>query len=590
MKMSIRFLGPLAATMLALAVPAAAEPDVQTPRPNVVVILMDDASFTELGAYGSEIATPNIDALAARGVRFSNYHASPICSPTRAMLLTGIDSHVAGVGNLPETVPDEHRGRPGYTDHLADNVVTVASMLQSAGYHTYMTGKWHLGHERTSLPDKHGFERSYALDASGGDNWEQRAYLPVYDNADWFENGEPVTLPKDFYSSEFIVSKMISYIDEQRADGKPFFAYLPFQAVHIPVQAPAEFIAKYEQTYADGWDAQRKRRREGAIRTGLIAEDTPAAAPAPTLRNWADVSPEERARVSKSMAVEAGMLEAMDHHVGRLIEHLKSTGAYDNTIFIVLSDNGPEPSDPAGLASFQWWLWSVGYKHDVEGLGGKGTFANIGAEMANANATPGALFKFYASEGGIRLPLIIAGPGIREGQTERSLAYVTDLTPTILALTGTAPAPAPAKQITGRSLLPVLNGAATRTHGEDDPVIMEASGAAAVFKGAFKLVKNPGPLGDGQWRLFNIDVDPGETNDLSAQEPDRVAAMKAAYEAYAKEVGVLDLPPNFAYDKNLSARSTRAILKQNAIPLTIIGLVLLTLIALLVRRLFFRRA
>ncbi len=238
--------------------------------PNIVLIVADDVGFTDFGAYGSEINTPNIDQLAHRGVIFSNFHVSPVCAPSRAMLMTGVDSHLAGVGYLPEAIPPELEGHAAYQGVLAPDVVTIASLLRDAGYHTYMTGKWHLGHGPGALPHEQGFERSFALDATGGDNYEQRPYLPVLASPVWYADGVPVDLPNDFYSSRYFVDQTIDYIDSNRGDGQPFFAYLPFLAVHIPIQAPAEFIDKYDGVYDEGWHVQRQNRFENAKALGLI--------------------------------------------------------------------------------------------------------------------------------------------------------------------------------------------------------------------------------------------------------------------------------------------------------------------------------
>ncbi|NBU29349.1 MAG: arylsulfatase, partial [Caulobacteraceae bacterium] len=204
-------------TLLAVSPGDAATRAAAPDRPNIVVILVDDAGYTDFGSYGGEIATPTIDALAARGTRFSNFHASPMCAPSRAMLLTGVDSHTAGIANLPETTPAAHRKDPAYQGRMPANVVTVASRLQASGYHTYMAGKWHLGHGPGDLPNQRGFDRSFPLDATGGDNWEKRPYFPIYRDADWFEDGKPASLPDDFYSSRFLVDRMIRYIDQTPA-------------------------------------------------------------------------------------------------------------------------------------------------------------------------------------------------------------------------------------------------------------------------------------------------------------------------------------------------------------------------------------
>jgi len=527
----------------------------QDARPNIVLILVDDAGFSDFGAYGSEIATPNIDALAARGALFSNFHASPVCAPSRAMLMTGVDSHLAGVGNLPETLPPEHRGAPAYLGHLADDVVTVASRLQAAGYRTTMAGKWHLGHEEPHmLPPAHGFDRSFALDATGADNWEKRPYLPIYDDAPWFEDGEPADLPEDFYSSKFIVDKTIEYLDGNKASERPFFSYLAFQANHIPVQAPREFVDKYIGVYDKGWHALRQSRFEGVVDRGLVPGGT-ALGPMPEgLKEWDALTGEEKEIRAMNMAVHAGMLEAMDHHVGRFVAHLKQTGEYDNTIFFVLSDNGPEPSDPLATRGFARWLWWVGYSRDLDRLGEKGTFAFIGPEFASANAAPGSFFKFHAGEGGLRVPLVVAGEGVTPG-TLHGFGFITDIAPTILDLAGISAGSEfkgePVKEMTGRSLLPVLRGEAATPYGEEDIVGVEAAGNAALFRGGYKLMRNMPPHGDGEWYLYNVATDPGETNDLKQAEPERFTAMMKEYEDYAASVGALEVPKEYRQTKQL---------------------------------------
>ncbi|MEZ6022275.1 MAG: sulfatase-like hydrolase/transferase [Hyphomonadaceae bacterium] len=354
-------------------------------HPNIVLIVIDDAGFTDLGAYGGEARTPNIDALAASGAQFSRYYTSPLCSPSRAMLMTGMDNHRTGHATIVEVLPPELSGRPGYTMHLEPGVVTLASRLQRGGYRTYATGKWHLGHGDGDLPNAHGFDRSFVLDASGADNWEERPYMPFYRTADWFEDGERAHLPEDFYSSAFIVDRMIQYLDgdsQQRADA-PFFAYLAFQAVHVPVQAPGEYRDHYAGVYEQGWEAQRQQRWRRAQDLGLLPADAPIDASHPSFRPWSALTADEQAIYARSMQVHAGMLEAMDHHIGRLISHLQAQGLAENTIFVVTSDNGPEPSLPIAEPDFVRWMNLVGYTRRMED-GERGSWVFIGPEWANA--------------------------------------------------------------------------------------------------------------------------------------------------------------------------------------------------------------
>ncbi len=233
--------------------------------PNVVLILADDLGYTDISPFGSEINTPNIARLAAEGLSFTNYHTAANCAPARAMLLTGVDSHRNGVPNIPESIPPEQLAYDHYQGVLSDDVVTLASLLRANGYHTYMTGKWHLGQTPSLLPSARGFERTIALADTGADNWEQRTYLPIYDQANWYAGGMPHTLPDDFYSSEYFIDKTIEFIAANERSDRPFFAYIPFQAVHIPVQAPKAYSDKYAGFYDEGWTVLRERRRRAAV-------------------------------------------------------------------------------------------------------------------------------------------------------------------------------------------------------------------------------------------------------------------------------------------------------------------------------------
>ncbi|HEY1077950.1 MAG TPA: arylsulfatase [Fontimonas sp.] len=557
----------------------AADPAPPSTRPNIVVIVADDLGYTDVGAYGSEVRTPTLDALAARGAKLSNYHTAPLCSPSRAMLMTGVDSHVAGIGNLPETTPIRDQGKPGYLGHLDDRVVTLATRLNDAGYRTYMTGKWHLGMEERAMPHKRGFERAFFLEASGADNWEKRSYLPIYDDAPWFENGRPVDLPDDFYSSRFLVDKLTEYIDSGAGDDRPFFAYLGFQAVHIPVQAPRAYVEKYNGVYDQGWEPIRAARHQRAIELGMVPAGTALRPMHANMRSWDALPQPLRERLAVNMQVNAGMIEAMDFHLGRLIDHLKANGQYDNTIFLFVSDNGPEPNDPLDTPGVQQWLDWVGYSLDVKTLGEKGTYAYIGPEFASAAASPYADFKFYASEGGLRVPMIMAGPGVPASGVVDALSFSSDIAPTLLELAGVAAVDAPGKvAMTGRSMMPALRAPGTRLYGEDEPMGIETAGNAALFLGDYKLTRNLPPYGDGQWHLFDIARDPGETQDLTKEMPERYQRLLAAYGDWSQRVGVVEVPPGYSSVRQLSINHFHKLAVKRG---WIAGLSLLAIIALI---------
>ena len=560
--------------LVAIAAPVSAQPQEQ--KPNFVIMVIDDAALMDLGIYGGEAATPNIDALASSGAMFTQYRSSPLCSPSRAMLLTGVDNHRTGISTIPEVLPPEHVGKPGYSMRLEPGVTTLAARLKPLGYRTLMTGKWHLGSGKGDLPDGHGFDRSFALDASGADNWEDKSYMPFYADAPWYEDGKPASLPEDFYSSTFIVDKMIAYIDGGAADA-PFLAYLGFQALHIPVQAPPEFTANYLETYRDGWEALQTRRWQRAQELGLVPAGAAQPGLHPDLRKWDELSEDQQRLFAARMAVNAGMLEAMDHHVGRLVEHLKATGDFGNTVFVITSDNGPEPST-AEDPRFGPWMAANGYHIGIEGIGEKGSYGFIGPEFASAASSPSYLFKFYVSEGGLRVPLIISGPGILPGRVD-AFAVVTDVAPTLLEMADAGPAPEGSVSIDGRSLMPVLSGTASAVYSEDDAVGIEVSGNAALYKGPWKIVRNLQPWGDGNWRLFNLETDPGETQDLSADHPEIFEQLLADYAAYAERVGVLEVPAGYNSVAQVEKNMTAAVLKRNMPKIIAFGIGGLLLIA-----------
>jgi len=563
------FFGAL--SLLALLVSAFAAPTLSSAgvdtRPNIIVFLADDLGYGDLGAYGSEIATPNLDSLVAGGTRFTNYHTAATCSPTRSMLLTGVDNHLTGMGNMIEIMADNQWDQPGYEGYMTDDVVTTATLLRDSGYNTYMAGKWHLGKTKDSLPAARGFERSIALMESGADNWEKKTYLPMYDYVHFYEGFEETDLPEDFFSSDYYIDRIQEYIEADRGKHKPFFAYVSFQAQHYPLQAPKEYIDKYKKVYKAGWDrirAQRYARQVemGLMPAGLTLPPNPAAPP------WKSLKRKERRMMAKKMAVYAGMLENMDANIGRLIAYLKEIGEADNTLFLFMSDNGADNNEQ-DIAFPEWYAKNFDLSYERMGL--KGSYVNYGPGWAAASGAPLHLFKGSASEGGMRVPCIIAGPGVRKGATTDEFAYVSDITPTLLELTGVAQPSGSyggrdVHTISGKSMLSFLVGRAEGIHGPDDAVAYELAGSAAVFRNGYKLLKNNPPFGDKQWRLYRFGEDPVETNDLSEQKPEELAEMVAAYERYAKEVRLIEVPedynPIMQIQKNVKRNQAKEVLDK----------------------------
>ncbi|MFT7044342.1 MAG: arylsulfatase A-like enzyme [Candidatus Azotimanducaceae bacterium] len=564
--------------------------------PNIVLLLADDLGFSDIGAFGSEVSTPNIDALAARGIMFSNYHSASSCAPTRAMLMTGISSHRAGLGNMPESLPSEAQGVAEYSGHLRRGIPTVADRLSEQGYRTYMTGKWHLGKEPDTLPSARGFDRTFILADTGADNWDQRPYLPIYDTANWYADGQPTTLPDDFYSSKTLIDKTIGFINE--GTDAPFFAYVAFQAVHIPVQAPKEFTNKYLDTYKAGWNELRRQRYQGAIDAGVIQAGL-TLEEMNTTADWDALTEDEKRYEAKSMAVYAGMIEAMDFHIGRLIEHLKATGQFDNTVFVFTSDNGAEPSNPLDLDNnplggrlFRHWLQNTGYSTQYETLGEQGSYNVIGPSFASAAVSPLSFYKFFNGEGGMRVPLIIAGPAVSSrqanlgGPISKAFTFVTDLVPTMLSIAHAEPI----ALAEGKSLIPIISGAADHVRNELDTVGFELGGNMAFFQGDYKLIRNRAPVGDNEWHLYNIQQDPTESADLSAQLPERFATMKSGYEKYARDHGVLEMPEDYDQRKQVTVNAITRFLKLAAPFLVLCSAIFILLLILGIRHRRRRRA
>ncbi len=555
-------------------------------RPNVVVILVDDAGLTDFTPFGGEAKMPAIQTLAERGIKFSNYHTSPLCAPSRAMLLTGIDNHRTGIATIPEVLTANQAGQPGYSMFLEPGVRTLADRLKAEDYRTYMTGKWHLGSGAQDLPNSHGFDRSFALDASGADNWEQKPYMGYYDFAPWYEDGKPADLPEDFYSSKFIVDRMIRYLesDKQPNRRQPFFSYLAFQAIHIPVQAPREVTDSYNGVYDQGWHQLRKMRHQRAIALGLIAPDTALAEMPANSRDWGNLSPQDRALYARAMQVQAAMLESMDSHIGRFIEYLNGRGELDNTLFIVTSDNGPEPSYPLDISGMKTWMSFNGYNHRLDNLGEKGSMVAIGPEWASASASPLNMFKFYAAEGGIRVPLIIAGPNIERQNWQPAMVMVTDIAPTVLDYLEVKDQHKEAVAITGRSMMPLLEGSATEIYADDEAIGMEVSGNSLLIKGDYKLSRNSPPHGDNIWRLYNLAADPGESQDLRALQPEQFDLMMEDYKKYESEFGVIPLLAGFDYLEQARRNSIKNLMQSNWRGLALSAVVVLTLFWLIIRR------
>ena len=337
----------IAATIATLfSAPAPAQVQGKSKRPNIIIILGDDMGFADMGSFGSEIKTPNLDSLANDGVRFTNFYTHASCSPTRSMLLTGVDTHLNGLGNMDEWTAPNQRGVDGYEGFLNKQVVTLPQLLKGAGYHTYMAGKWHLGKSPDLIPAARGFERDFSLLDGAASYWDMTNFTAASPKSVFTENGRYLTqLPEGYYATKTYTDKMIDFIDANHNDGKPFFAYVAHQAPHDPFHLPREWRNRHVGEYDKGWDAVRQARLKRQIELGIIPEGTQLAERMWFIPDPIVLAPAARAIQGKKMELYAGMMENLDFHIGRLIDHLKKIGEYDNTIFITFGDNGAEGTD-----------------------------------------------------------------------------------------------------------------------------------------------------------------------------------------------------------------------------------------------------
>lgn len=543
-------------TLLALSLLAGCVgPDAVAPqplRPHILLIVADDLGYSDLGTYGSEIPTPHLDELARSGLRASDFYVSCQGGPSRAMLLTGVDNNVAGLGISGGRRPlPSQAGLPAYAGHLSDAVVTVASLLRDAGYHTVMAGKWSLGEQPSDLPRARGFERSFVLHDPAASHWsDMRSAMPGREQARYTRDGQDVEeLPADYFSTRAYTDFVIEGIGEALERDRRFFAFLSYQAPHGPLadEGRDDFSGRYD----DGYDAIRKSRLLRMQILGLVGQAVQPFPGLPTIPRWSDLSAEQQRRQARRMELYASMVAGMDFHLGRLLDYLREAGAIDDTLIVFLSDSGPEPRrQPRDVDGPQraWFLRRFPAR-DPELWGQPGSFVNVGPAWAQVSSVPFRLFKGTLAEGGIRSPLIVSGPGVRgpdrfgRPHIAKDMLHVMDLAPTFLELAG-VPHPEHYRgrvvaPLQGRSLVPVLRGGSIeprRWHG------FAYAEMGAVRDGRWKLVRMPPPFGVDRWRLYRLDHDPSELFDLSTEEPERVEQLTLLFGRYALENGVV-LPP-----------------------------------------------
>ncbi|OQV05800.1 hypothetical protein CLAIMM_10470 [Cladophialophora immunda] len=548
-----------------------------TKRPNFLIIVADDLGFSDIGCYGSEIQTPVLDQLASEGLRFSDYHTAAVCSPTRSMLLSGTDCHLAGLGIMSEfrTVDPERYNVPGHEGYMNHDIAALPELLQDAGYFTAMAGKWHLGYKNDFGPHSRGFDRSFAMlpGCANHFGWEpawnkepggrrpakfvpgHSAPLYTEDGARYMPTPNTESDPaKGFYSSDTYVETLMRYLNQR--DGKPFFAFLPFGAPHYPLQCPKADRDKYAGLYDDGPDALRLRRLESLQKIGMVAHGTVAHPVVATTAEWETMTTEEQKMSSKAMEIFAGMVDGIDQAVGKIIDYLKRIGELDNTVIMFMSDNGAEAAAWEGNAANGPDLLKTietYYDNSYDNLGNYNSFCWYGPRWAQASTAPGRLYKAYNTEGGIRVPLIVRYPqlsGHEPGTISHTFATCMDIMPTLLDLAGVKhpnqlsggqKVPYRGQMVypmRGKSWVPHLASKAP-IYGEE-PVGWEMFGRGAMRKGKWKINwMSKKDHGKGTWELHDLSRDPGETLDLAEQYPSKLKELVDDFDVYVKQTGTV---------------------------------------------------
>jgi len=503
-------------------------------RPNIVLIMVDDMGFSDIGCYGGEIRTPNLDNLAKGGLRFTHFYNAARCCPTRASLMTGLYPHQAGMGDMVT------RGgaKPGpYQGYLNDRCVTIAEALRNAGYTTLMSGKWHVGEDRPHWPVDRGFDKYYGLISGGANYYDITKGKRKGVKRNFAIDDQPVVPDKNtFFMTHAISDNAVRFLDTHGRRDNPFFIYVAYTAPHWPLHALPEDIARYKGTYMKGWDVLRKQRYERQLEMGIIDRRWPVSPRDNELTPWEEI--ENKEEMDLKMAVYAAQIDEVDQGVGRICRKLEELGKWDNTLILFLSDNGGcHEGGPLGFDNRQ------------NGLppGGVDSYMSYGRSWANASNTPFRMFKHWVHEGGIATPLIAHWPEVIEehGRITDQPGHVIDIMATCCDVAGTSyPKMHKNKTIVpleGKSLAPIFQGKQRKGH---DAICWEHEGNRAIRIGKWKLVAKET---SGPWELYNMEADRTELNDLARKEPERVKEMAAMWQAYAERTKALPWPKTRKY-------------------------------------------
>ena len=505
--------------------------------PNILLIVADDLGYADLGCYGGDIETPNIDQLSREGIRFSRFHTAPLCAPTRAMLLSGNDNHIAGMG-CQGLVTDEF----GYEGRLSDRVAIIPEILQKKGYHTYMAGKWHLGSFTDANPHKKGFTHSFVNLGSSGNHYTDQGLFASTPVSLYTEDGQTVGWPQDAYSTNLFTDKLIGFIERNLDDGKPFFAFAAYTSPHWPLQVDEKYWKKYEGRYDDGYEALKERRLASLIQAGMVPENAVLPPNHPRVIPWDSLSVEDKKKEARKMELYAGMVDNLDENIGRLIQFLKEMGQYENTLIIFMSDNGSAAEDFYYSNSYGPFL-RENYTDSYEDMGKSNSFISYGPQWAEAGSAPFKYFKGQSTEGAMIAPMIISGPGLdRAGDIEHAFVTLMDIAPTIYTWTN-AKYPARFKghkiyPLKGKSLVPLVEDREAPIHDGAYVFAIEHAERVSVRRGNWKLLNTLYPFNEANFELYNLENDLAEINDLRKQEPEIYQELRLEWERYAQEIQV----------------------------------------------------
>ena len=509
--------------------------------PNILFILADDLGYSDLGFLGSEIPTPTLDSLANSGLILTDFYANMTCSPTRSMLMSGTDSHLAGLGVMGTPSREDQLGQPGYEAYLNSRVASLADLMTDAGYNTYMTGKWHLGEDVETGPQARGFKRSFvSLSGAshlGGLSWDGPGLAPYRDGEDL------VTVDENFYTTRFYTERMIEYIEQDRNDDKPFFAYLAYTAPHWPLQAPEESIAKFKGLYDEGYESLYRDRFAHMQAIGQLPEGSIADSSKVWQPSWSSLSEDEKQAESRKMEIYAAMVSDMDSYISDVLAYLESIGELDNTFIMFMSDNGAENGSRELVPPLSNWVADC-CDNSYENLGKGDSYIMYGPNWASVSALPLRRHKGTAFQGGIHVPAFVHYPKMIEAGTQsNSFATIMDLLPTFLELAdsehpGTSYRGREVFPVKGKSLLPLFKAETDTVHSDLEYTGWELYGHRSIRQGDWKIVWDNASE-KPHWALFNIAKDPSERNNLSTSKPEKLAEMLILWDQYEVENGVI---------------------------------------------------